>query len=146
QRGRGALGAAQRRSLGRAAMIAGTLQRYFGLRFLAAAIAMFAGMLVLIAMVDFVEMLRRASDLKEGSALLLARITIFRVPFFSERLLPFVVLVAAMSCYLNLSRRHELVIARAAGVSAWQFIAPALILAFLLGAGSTMLYNPVAAA
>ncbi len=43
--------------------------------------------------------------------------------------MPFAVLVGAMFCYLNLSRRLELVVARAAGVSAWQFIAPAIIIA-----------------
>ena len=45
--------------------------------------------------------------------------------------MPFAVLVGAMFCYLNLSRRLELVVARAAGISAWQFIAPAIIIAWL---------------
>jgi len=55
------------------------------------------------------------------------------------------VLVGAMACYLNLSRRLELVIARAAGMSAWQFVAPAVVVALLLGAVATAVYNPVAA-
>ena len=52
--------------------------------------------------------------------------SLFRVPQMLERLMPFCVLVAAMSCYLNLSRRLELVVARSAGVSAWQFLIPAI--------------------
>ena len=59
--------------------------------------------------------------------------------------MPFCVLIGAMSCYLNLSRRHELVVARAAGVSAWQFVAPAVIAAFLLGVVATAAYNPISA-
>ena len=59
--------------------------------------------------------------------------------------MPFAVLVGAMSCYLTLSRRLELVVARAAGVSAWQFVAPAMIAAFLFGVVATTLYNPLAA-
>jgi len=59
--------------------------------------------------------------------------------------MPFTVLVGAMSCYLTLSRRLELVVARAAGVSAWQFVTPAMIAAFVFGAVATTLYNPVAA-
>ena len=47
--------------------------------------------------------------------------------------MPFAVLVGAMVCYLNLSRRLELVVARAAGVSAWQFVAPAMVIALLIG-------------
>ncbi len=74
------------------------------------------------------------------------KITLYRVPYLTERLMPFTVLVGAMSCYLNLSRRLELVIARAAGVSAWQFIAPAIIIALLIGIAATTIYNPLSAA
>jgi len=50
-----------------------------------------------------------------------------------------------MTCYLALSRRLELVVARAAGVSAWQFIAPALASAIVLGVLATIAYNPMSA-
>jgi lipopolysaccharide export system permease protein len=50
-----------------------------------------------------------------------------------------------MFCYLNLSRRSELVVARAAGISAWQFIAPAVIIAALIGVATTTIYNPISA-
>jgi len=126
-------------------MIAGTLSRYFGLRFLSAVLAVFAGTLLLTAMIDFLELLRRSADVKDAPGLLIAKITFFRVPFITERVMPFAVLVGAMFCYLNLSRRLELVIARAAGISAWQFIAPAIIIAALLGVVSTTLYNPISA-
>jgi lipopolysaccharide export system permease protein len=79
------------------------------------------------------------------SALLIAQITLFRVPFITERVMPFAVLVGAMFCYLNLSRRLELVVARAAGVSAWQFITPAILIAALIGIGLTTIYNPISA-
>jgi lipopolysaccharide export system permease protein len=126
-------------------MIFGTLSRYFGMRFLYAVFAVFAGGFVLVAMVDFMEMLRRTGDLKNVSTLMVAKISFYRVPFITERVLPFAVLVAAMFCYLNLSRRLELVVARAAGMSAWQFIAPALLLAVLIGAATATVYNPVSA-
>ena len=41
-------------------MIGGTLSRYFGLRFLNAVIAVFVGAMTLVAMIDFLEMLRRS--------------------------------------------------------------------------------------
>jgi lipopolysaccharide export system permease protein len=124
-------------------MIAGTLSRYFGMRFLTAVLAVFAGTLVLTAMIDFLELLRRTGDMKDVSALLVAQISFYRVPFITERVMPFAVLVGAMFCYLNLSRRLELVVARAAGISAWQFIAPAVLIAGLLGVGITTIYNPI---
>jgi lipopolysaccharide export system permease protein len=62
-----------------------------------------------------------------------------------ERLMPFCILIGAMTCYLALSRRLELVVARAAGVSAWQFMAPALWSALLLGTFATVVFNPISA-
>jgi lipopolysaccharide export system permease protein len=126
-------------------MIAGTLARYFGTRFFRAVLGTFAGVVALAAMIDYLELLRRAADWPKATTLLLAEISAFRVPQLSERILPFAVLVGAMSCYLALSRRLELVVARAAGVSAWQFVAPSMIVAFLFGIAATTLYNPLAA-
>jgi lipopolysaccharide export system permease protein len=126
-------------------MIAGTLSRYFGMRFLSAVLAMFAGTLVLTAMIDFLELMRRSGDIPDTSAFLVAKITLFRVPFITERVLPFTILVGGMFCYLNLSRRLELVVARASGISAWQFTAPAVVLALSLGAFMTAVYNPISA-
>jgi lipopolysaccharide export system permease protein len=125
-------------------MIAGTLSRYVGLRFLNAVLAVFVGAMSLVAMIDFLEMLRRTGD-TDVPALLVGKITVFRLLFVTERIIPFAVLVGAMSCYLNLSRRLELVVARSAGISAWQFIAPALIVSLLIGTLVTTIYNPMSA-
>lgn len=126
-------------------MVTGTLSRYFGLRFLNSVIGSFIGVVALAAMIDYVELMRRGADWPNATAWILAQISLFRVPQLTERIMPFSVLVGAMSCYLNLSRRLELVVARAAGVSAWQFVAPAMIAAFLFGTLATTIYNPVAA-
>jgi len=90
-------------------------------------------------------LMRRATDVPDVSLLLVAKTSLFRVPQLCERMLPFCVLIGAMFCYLNLSRRMELVVARAAGMSAWQFVAPAALVAFLLGIFATTVYNPVSA-
>jgi lipopolysaccharide export system permease protein len=96
-------------------------------------------------MIDYVELMRRGAEWPNATAWLLAKISMFRVPQLTERIMPFSVLVGAMSCYLALSRRLELVVARAAGVSAWQFVAPAMIGAFLFGTVATTVYNPISA-
>jgi lipopolysaccharide export system permease protein len=126
-------------------MMFGTLSRYFGMRFLLVVVAIFGGMLVLVAMVDYVEMLRRTSHLSDVSSLFVAKVTIYRVPFLTERIMPFAIMAGAMVCYLNLSRRLELVVARAAGMSAWQFVAPALLISLAIGVAATALYNPLSA-
>ena len=126
-------------------IVLGTLARYFGLRFLIAVAIVFAGIFALVALIDYVEMMRRAGDIPNVPAMLIAKTSIYRVPQVVERILPFCVLIGAMSCYLNLSRRLELVVARSAGLSAWQFVAPALLVAFALGVAATTIYNPISA-
>src|SRR5271155_3693257 len=126
-------------------IIGGTLSRYFGMRFLTSVLGSFIGVVALAAMIDYVELMPRGADLANAPAWLLAKISKFRVPQLTERIMPFSVLVGAMSCYLALSRRLELVVARAAGVSAWQFVAPAMIAAFLFGTVATTIYNPISA-
>jgi lipopolysaccharide export system permease protein len=127
-------------------MVSRTLVRYFGVRFLSAVLSVFFGIFVLVVLVDYVEFMRRASDVPNVSGWVVAKASFFRVPQLTERLLPFSVLVGAMACYLALSRRNELVIARSAGMSAWQFVAPALITAFVIGIAATAIYNPLSAA
>jgi len=126
-------------------MLTNTLGRYFARRFLVAAVGVFVSIFVLLVLVDYIEMVRRTSSLPSASALTVAQTSLFRVPQLLEKLTPFCVLIGAMTCYLALSRSLELVVARAAGVSAWQFISPALASALVLGVLATTVYNPVSA-
>jgi lipopolysaccharide export system permease protein len=127
-------------------MVTNTLGRYFAGRFVVSALGVFAAIFVLLVLVDYIEMVRKTSGLVSASPIMVAETSLFRVPQLLEKMMPFCVLVGAMTCYLALSRRLELVIARAAGVSAWQFVAPALASAILLGVLATIAYNPMSAA
>ena len=126
-------------------MITNTLGRYFAGRFVVSALGVFASIFVLLVLVDYIEMVRKTSGLVGVSAITVAETSLFRVPQLLEKMMPFCVLIGAMTCYLALSRRLELVVARAAGVSAWQFIAPALASAIILGLLATVAYNPMSA-
>ncbi|MBV8701300.1 LPS export ABC transporter permease LptG [Bradyrhizobium sp.] len=126
-------------------MITNTLGRYFAGRFVISALGVFASIFVLLVLVDYIEMVRKTSGLVTASAIMVAETSLFRVPQLLEKMMPFCILIGAMTCYLALSRRLELVVARAAGVSAWQFIAPALASAVALGALATVAYNPMSA-
>ncbi|HEY0218772.1 MAG TPA: LPS export ABC transporter permease LptG [Afipia sp.] len=127
-------------------MIANTLARYFAKRFVVASLSVFFGIIILIVLVDYIELTRRTAGMANASALMVAQTSIYRVPLLLERLMPFCILVGAMSSYLALSRSLELVVARAAGISAWQFMTPALLSALVLGALATVAYNPASAA
>jgi lipopolysaccharide export system permease protein len=126
-------------------MMTNTLGRYFAGRFVVSALGVFASIFVLLVLVDYIEMVRRTSGLVSASAITVAETSLFRVPQLLEKMMPFCILIGAMTCYLALSRRLELVVARAAGISAWQFIAPALGSAILVGIVATTAYNPMSA-
>jgi lipopolysaccharide export system permease protein len=126
-------------------MMTNTLGRYFARRFVVAAVGVFFSLLLLLVLVDYIEMVRKTSTLASASPIAVALTSLYRVPQLLEKMMPFCILIGAMTCYLALSRRLELVVARAAGVSAWQFIAPALASAIGLGIVATTGYNPISA-
>ena len=126
-------------------MVTTILARYFAGRFVIASVATFAAIFVLIITVDYIELMRRAGGLANVSGLFVAQTALFRVPLSLEKLMPFCILIGAMVSFLALSRRLELVVARASGISAWQFTTPALISALVLGTLATVIYNPLSA-
>jgi lipopolysaccharide export system permease protein len=126
-------------------MMTNTLGRYFAGRFVVSALGVFASIFILLVLVDYIEMVRKTSGLASVSAITVAETSLFRVPQLLEKMMPFCILIGAMTCYLALSRRLELVVARAAGISAWQFIAPALASSIVLGIVATTAYNPISA-
>lgn len=127
-------------------MIGGTLGRYFARRFFKTILAVFLGVFTLIYAIDVVEMLRRAGDTPGATGGLMAWMALLQTPIVAEQALPFAVLFGAMISFLNLSRKLELVVARAAGVSAWQFILPPILVVVGFGVVMVTMYNPVSTA
>lgn len=125
-------------------MIGLTLVRYFSWRFISSILGLFILSAALLFLFDFLELARRGGDREGFSALRVALISLLRVPILLEQVLPFATLFGAMASFVALSRKLELVIARAAGTSIWQFSAPALLVAVILGIASVTLYNPLA--
>jgi lipopolysaccharide export system permease protein len=127
-------------------MIGFTLGRYLSARFFTMIMAVFATIFGLVYLIDFVEMLRRTGDKPGVTAAFVAFLSLLRTPTVSEQVLPFCVLFGAMATFLNLTRKLELIVARAAGVSVWQFILPPILIALSIGLVSVTLLNPVSAA
>ncbi|WP_342362932.1 LPS export ABC transporter permease LptG [Terrarubrum flagellatum] len=127
------------------ALIGRTFGRYFALRSFKAMLGVFATVCVLIYTVDFVELMRRASDTPTATAPGMALLALYRTPSVTEQVLPFAVLFGAMSAMLNLSRKLELVVTRSAGVSVWEFLQPPVLVALFIGLFMVGVYNPVSA-
>lgn len=126
-------------------IIGPTLGRYFARHFLRAVLIVFGTVFALIYTLDLVELMRRAGDAEGASTSIMAMLALFRTPAVAEQVLPFAILFGAMATLLNLSRKLELVIARSAGISAWEFLQPVIIVALLTGVVAIGIYNPFAA-
>ena len=126
-------------------MIGRTLFTYFLRRNLMVTLQFFVGILVIAFLVDFVEFSRRTSSLDGYTVPRALLASALRVPMILQTAIPFVVLFASMATLISLNRRYELVVARAAGVSAWQFLAPLCTLALLTGLFAATAFNALAA-
>lgn len=123
-----------------------TLGRYMAKRFAVTMLGVFFLMLLLIFFIDFIEVMRIGSKRDDVGVGTLALISILRVPIFAELALPFSVLIGTMGAFLGLSRSSELTIVRAAGLSIWQFVQPAILVAAVFGVFAVTVYNPLASA
>jgi len=99
-----------------------------------------------ITLINFVELSRTLGGALDLTFLELLGLTLLKSPAVILLLLPFVFLFGAMGAFVTLNRRSELVAMRAAGVSAWRFIAPAAGAAFLIGVATIAVLNPAASA
>lgn len=125
--------------------VAPTLSLYLGWHFVVCFLGFLALIAGLILLFDTIELMRRAvgnESLALGTVLGMA---FLKMPHTVQTALPFTVLIAMMFALFRLSRSHELVVMRASGVSVWQFLAPALAAAGLLGALNLAAVDPLAA-
>lgn len=122
------------------------LQVYIFMRLLRMVLYFLIGIAALALLVDFTELSNRTSALSEYSAFRALTVSAMRVPFILQVTLPFVMLFATIATLIALNRRYELVIARSAGMSAWQFLTPTWIAALLCGLLGVLVLNPVATA
>lgn len=105
-----------------------------------------AGLMILVMLLDTVELTRRTankSDVSFGNVLEMA---FLKAPEMAIRILPFAVLIGAMIALIKLTRRSELVAARAAGVSVWQFLRPGWMVTLVIGILFVTIFNPIASA
>ncbi len=123
-----------------------TLSTYIGRQFMIGiGIALFA-LAMLILLFDAVELTRRAAGRPDVGLTVVVKMALAHLPYLTQRVIPYAILVGVMLALARLTRTHELVVVRAAGVSVWQFLFPGLALAFAIGLFVTTIFNPIASA
>jgi len=121
-----------------------TLSLYLASDFARKVVMVFFLFVGLVVAVDMIELSRELSRAKEVTAWDIFEISVLRAPSYVENVLPFATLFGAAGSLMLLNSRLELVVARASGVSVWQFLAPLAIMATLLGLFASTVYNPLA--
>jgi lipopolysaccharide export system permease protein len=124
--------------------LSSTLSFYLAKKFLIGLAFTFIILMAIVFLVDTVELLRRAAKTESAGFTIALQLAALKLPTLMLKLLPFAALFGAVWTFASLTRSHELVVARAAGVSAWQFLAPAVGLAFGVGVLAVVAFNPVA--
>ena len=124
--------------------LARTLSSYIARQFFAWFCGVYGAMLSISFLIDYIELLRRAST-KNGVTLgVLLEMAALKLPHTAQEVMPFAVLFGTMLAFWRLTRNNELVVARAAGVSVWQFLTPAVLVALLTGIVAVTIFNPAA--
>src|SRR5215469_14185195 len=124
--------------------LARTLSAYIARQFFGWFCGVFAAMAVVTFLLDYIELVRRAASRPEATLWLLFKMAGLQLPQTAQEALPFAILFGTMLAFWRLTRSNELIVARAAGISVWQFLTPAVIVALLVGVFAVTIFNPVA--
>lgn len=124
--------------------LSSTLSRYLGSQFLIGMSIVFFAVVCVIFMFDTVELIRRAAGKESATFPVILGMSALKLPKLAEEALPFAALFGAMWTFAKMTRTHELVVARAAGVSVWQFLTPPLLLSLLIGMAVVTVFDPIA--
>ncbi|MGE0410194.1 MAG: LPS export ABC transporter permease LptG [Amphiplicatus sp.] len=111
-----------------------TLFRYITTQMILAVLVMFVVLTSLVIFVDLVESLRFVDKHQGGDLWFAVSLSLLRTPSVIQTMLPFVFLFGAIWLFHELNRRAELAVMRSAGLSVWRLLAPAALVAVLVGA------------
>ncbi len=123
----------------------GILTRYFMKQYLQA-LAVMAGMLLsLIFFLNLAELFRRTANKANATINIVFSMGFSQMPQTVEVILPFIVLLAGIFTLWRMTRRQEIVIARAAGLSVWHILMPLVGVIILVSVFNLMIFNSLAA-
>ena len=106
--------------------------------------SVFGTMVSVTFLLDYIELLRRGGTRAHATWGTLLEMAALKLPHTAQDVMPFAILFGTMLAFWRLTRSNELVVARAAGISVWGFLTPALAVALLIGLFAITLFNPIA--
>ena len=126
--------------------VARTLSAYIARQFFEWFCGVFAAMATVTFLLDYLELLRRGGSKAQANWSTLLEMAALKLPHTAQEIMPFAILFGTMLAFWRLTRSNELIVARAAGFSVWQFLTPAVVVALLAGVIAVTVFNPIASA
>ena len=119
------------------------LSRYITRQLVGNSFMVFFAILSIILLFEGIEALRKISGHDDISLWFAVQLAITRASKTVEVVIPFVMMVASMITFWNLSKSNEFVIIRSAGVSMFGFLWPLIVAVFVIGILNVSVLNPV---
>ena len=119
------------------------LKKYLGQQFLIWIGGAFIFTTFISLIFDISEIAQTNSDQEAFHFLNIILLSLMRLPNLLNEILPFIFLFGAIGFFAKMRNSNELIIARASGVSVWQFLAPGLLATLLIGCLFIMLWQPI---
>ncbi|OJV14083.1 MAG: hypothetical protein BGO27_01180 [Alphaproteobacteria bacterium 33-17] len=95
-----------------------------------------------VIVVDALEVTRRSFG-KSVNVFYILGMVILRTPMTLQEVMPFIMIISGMLCYVKLSRSSELIILRASGLPALKFMLPSMFAAFVVGFLHVTILTPI---
>ncbi|MEX2643377.1 MAG: LPS export ABC transporter permease LptG [Acetobacterales bacterium] len=122
------------------------ISAYFARQFIGGVLTILLPLIGITLLFDTGELLRRAATKAEATFGVVLQMAMLRLPTLIEELVPFAILFGAMLAFWRLNKSNEMIVARAAGVSVWQFLTPPILIAGAIGLFMITVFNPLASA
>lgn len=120
-----------------------TLFRYISRNFMYYVVLAAVLLLGVTYIVNTVELMRRTASMHNVSLGVILQMAALSLPHIGQRVMPFAVLFGAIYTCWKLNKTHELIVIRASGISAWQFLFPMIASALAFGLFATAVINPL---
>ena len=93
---------------------------------------------------ELIEYSKQTSHFKSDAFLICLKLTLYKTPTNIQELLPYATFFGSTLSLIKLSKNLELIIARSSGLSIWHCCFPHVILAFLVGLFSIIIFSSIA--
>lgn len=96
----------------------------------------------IVTLLDFMELTRRLGDKSFGTGPIATEMLLLKMPDQILQITPFAILIGTLVCFSRLTRNHELVVIRASGVPARNFLISPLIVCIGIGIFNLFVLGP----